>query len=105
MVTGSARGIGAAIAEELATAGASVAVCDVDEANASATAERLSGSTGAALIGVGLDIADSASVAAGVAAITAALGPVDTLVNNAGIDVIEPFIQSTEATWDRIIAV
>ncbi len=98
MVTGAGRGIGAAIAARLAAAGASVAVCDLDEATASATAAALPTTSA----GIRMDVSSSAEVAAGVARIGDLLGPVSILVNNAGFDIIEPFMDSTEETWDRL---
>ncbi|MDO8362182.1 MAG: SDR family NAD(P)-dependent oxidoreductase [Actinomycetota bacterium] len=105
IVTGAARGIGAAIADALAADGWSVAVCDVNLAAATATAAELRSNHRVAADGIGVDIADTASVRAAVAEVEAALGPVTALVNNAGIDVIKPFVDSTEDEWDRIIAV
>lgn len=105
MVTGAARGIGAAIAAGLAGAGATVAVCDLDEAGAVAVADEVAGRSGVKSAGVRLDVADGASVRAAVARVREVLGEVDVLVNNAGIDVIEPFVDSREATWDRLLAV
>ncbi len=98
MVTGAGQGIGAAIAARLAALGASVAVCDIDEATANATAESLPTPS----IGVQVDVSDRAAVVAAVARLGEELGAIDILVNNAGIDVIEPFMDSTEATWDRL---
>ena len=105
MVTGAARGIGAAIAAGLAEAGAAVAVCDLDEAGAATVARQLTRQAGVKSAGVRLDVSDGASVHAAVTQVREALGEVDVLVNNAGIDVIEPFVDSTEATWDRLLAV
>ncbi len=82
------------------SSGASVAVCDIDEATAAATAHSLP----TASIGVQVDVSDRAAVVAAVAHIGDELGPIDILVNNAGIDVIEPFMDSTEETWDRLWA-
>jgi 2-hydroxycyclohexanecarboxyl-CoA dehydrogenase len=104
MVTGAARGIGAAIASALAGSGARVAVCDVDGPGAAEVAAALTADGGEALAVV-LDVADSGSVARGVGAIRGELGPVEILVNNAGIDEIKPFVETTEATWDRLVAV
>jgi 2-hydroxycyclohexanecarboxyl-CoA dehydrogenase len=98
MVTGAGQGIGAAIAARLSGLGASVAVCDIDEATADATIKSLPTQS----ISVGLDVSDRAAVVAAVAHIGEELGPIDILVNNAGIDVIEPFMESTEDTWDRL---
>jgi 2-hydroxycyclohexanecarboxyl-CoA dehydrogenase len=98
MVTGAGRGIGAAIAARLAGLGASVAVCDIDDASGAVTAKSLPTPS----VSVHLDVSDRAAVVAAVAGIGEALGPIDILVNNAGIDEIEPFMESTEATWDRL---
>ncbi|MGD9703717.1 MAG: SDR family NAD(P)-dependent oxidoreductase [Acidimicrobiia bacterium] len=105
MVTGAGRGIGAAIADALAADGWNVAVCDIDGGAAAATAVALAEAHGVRALGVTVDIADGASVASAIATIESGLGPVEALVNNAGIDVIKPFVDSTEAEWDRIIAV
>lgn len=101
MVTGAARGIGAGIARALAADGFSVAVCDLQADLARETAAAL----GKPAKGFAIDVSDSASVRASVAAVEEKLGPIDVLVNNAGIDVIEFFVDSEEATWDRLIAV
>jgi 2-hydroxycyclohexanecarboxyl-CoA dehydrogenase len=105
LVTGAGRGIGEAIADALAAAGASVAVCDVDAEAAGKVAARLAERYGVRAAGVGADISDSTAVRAAVERVSAELGPVDVLVNNAAVDVIGRFVDSTEDTWDRIIAV
>ena len=104
LVTGSAQGIGAGIARAVAEAGASVAVCDLDTDLAAKTAEEL-GRIGPRAIAVPIDVADGASVRSAVAKVEADLGPIHVLVNNAGIDKIEMFVDSEESTWDRLIAV
>ena len=105
VVTGAARGIGAAIATELAAQGWSVAVADLDGSAAETTASGLPLVDGAVGIGVGMDVADTGSTRAAFDRAEAELGAIDALVNNAGIDVIKPFVDSTEEEWDRIIAV
>src|SRR5437868_8027593 len=105
LVTGGGRGIGAAIAARLAEDGADVAVCDVDAALAAGVAEQAAASFGRRAFAVWMDVAEEASVREGLAAVGERLGPVDVLVNNAGIDVIGPFVDSTEEAWQRIIAV
>jgi 2-hydroxycyclohexanecarboxyl-CoA dehydrogenase len=80
-------------------------VGDVDETGAIDTATRAAKDHGTQVLGIGMDIADRASVDAAVATTEAAVGPLSILVNNAGIDVIKPFIDSTPDEWERIIAV
>jgi NAD(P)-dependent dehydrogenase (short-subunit alcohol dehydrogenase family) len=93
-ITGAARGIGAAIAEALAGRGARVAIGDLDGDLAQATAAKLDGEA----IGVALDVTDTASFAAFVERAENAHGPLDVLVNNAGIMWVGPFADEPEAT-------
>ncbi|MCB2129146.1 MAG: L-iditol 2-dehydrogenase [Rhodobacteraceae bacterium] len=79
LVTGGARGIGRAICEAYAAAGAKVAVADLREEEARETAEAIKG------MAVGMNVSDPSSIAKGVAAVAAAWGGIDILVNNAGI--------------------
>jgi NAD(P)-dependent dehydrogenase (short-subunit alcohol dehydrogenase family) len=99
LVTGGASGIGAGIARVLAATGGRVAVADLDEDAASAVAADLSG------LGVHLDVTDRASTDAAVSRVEAELGPVDVLVNNAGISNVAPFCEITDADWDRLMGV
>ncbi len=92
-VTGSARGIGRRIAERLRDLGARVAAGDL-------RAPEIDG-----VLGVELDVADEARVDAAFAEVEAALGPVELLVVNAGIFVIEPFEETSLASWQRTIDV
>ncbi|MGW2287434.1 SDR family NAD(P)-dependent oxidoreductase [Streptomyces phaeochromogenes] len=105
LVTGAGRGIGEAIADRLAAQGASVAVCDLDQEAAVKVAAQLAERHSVHATGVGVDISDSVAVREAVERVTGELGPVDILVNNAAVDVIGRFVDSTEETWDRIIAV
>ena len=100
-MTGAGRGIGAAIATAASEAGAAVAVLDLDGGAAAATAAALPTKA----IGVAADITDSAAVAAAVADAVDALGPIDVLVNNAGWDKIEPFLDNDESDWDKILTI
>src|SRR3954468_24994310 len=93
MVTGGARGIGRGIALALAADGRNVAVADLLEEEAAATAEEAGG------IAVSMDVTDSDSVAAAVER----AGPIDILVNNAGWDEARPFLETDEAFWDRVL--
>lgn len=101
LVTGAGSGIGRAIAVRLAAAGAAVAATDLVLAAAEETA-RLAGGTTFALQ---LDVTSTESVRGAVEAAHARLGRIDGLVNNAGWDRIEPFLESSPETWDRVIAI
>jgi 2-hydroxycyclohexanecarboxyl-CoA dehydrogenase len=100
VVTGAAGGIGSAIVRALHEQGAAVAAWDLDGAKIKATIEGLPST-----LPVEVDITSRESVEAAWAATRDRLGPVDILVNNAGIDKIERFLDSEEATWERIVAV
>jgi NAD(P)-dependent dehydrogenase (short-subunit alcohol dehydrogenase family) len=98
IVTGGARGIGAATAERLARDGARVVVVDVLEEEGRATAEAL----GATARFVRADVAEPADVEAAVADAVAAFGGVDVLVNNAAITLTKGFEDTTPAEWDAV---
>lgn len=98
-VTGAGQGIGAAIARKFAAEGATVIVTDLRADTAEATAAEL----GNGAIGLQVDVTDRASVDGAVAAAIDAFGRIDVLVNNAGWDKGEPFVDSVPETWDRII--
>jgi 3-oxoacyl-[acyl-carrier protein] reductase len=98
-VTGSTRGIGRAIARALYDAGARVAIVGRDEARAQAVAAEL----GDRALGVSCDVAQAEQVEAAVASAEAALGPVDLLVNNAGITRDNLLLRLSEADWDAVL--
>ena len=102
IVTGAARGIGAGTAKRFADEGASVAVLDLDESAAAATAGSLGASRA---IGVGCDVADAAAVEAAVSRVVDELGKVDVLVNNAGITRDNLLFKMTEDDWDLVMGV
>jgi 2-hydroxycyclohexanecarboxyl-CoA dehydrogenase len=104
LVTGAARGIGAAVGRALARDGMAVAVTDRDGAGAEAVAAEIRQSGGTAVAGV-LDVTATATIAAAVATAEAQLGPLWCLVNNAGWDRLEPFVENDPALWDHLIAV
>ncbi len=104
LVTGAGQGIGRAIAETLAGAGHPVAVADLNPSTASDTATAIETAGGTA-VAVTIDIGDTVSVQAATGAVTARLGPIDIVVNNAGFDELMPFLETTEDFWDRIIEV
>jgi 2-hydroxycyclohexanecarboxyl-CoA dehydrogenase len=100
-VTGAASGIGRATAVRLGEEGARVAAADLNADGAEATASTI----GPEAVGLGLDITDLSSVQAAVAEAERLLGPIEVLVNCAGWDRVEPFLENSEETWDRVIDV
>jgi meso-butanediol dehydrogenase/(S,S)-butanediol dehydrogenase/diacetyl reductase len=103
LVTGGASGIGAGIARVLAAAGAAVAIGDLDGAAAAAVARRLPGP--AAKLGVRLDVTDRDATHQAVTRVEQELGPVQILVNNAGISSVAPFLDISDRDWDRLMGV
>ncbi len=107
LVTGGAMGIGGGIVEAFAAAGAAVSVADVDAAAAAALVERLT-AEGRRAIAVAGDVSSAADAQRMVQETAAALGGLDVLVNNAGIQPTASYMTAEamdEATWDRIIDV
>jgi 2-hydroxycyclohexanecarboxyl-CoA dehydrogenase len=102
LVTGAARGIGRSIALALGRAGAAVAVADKDEEGARAVAREIQAEGGRALA-LAVDLTRRNEVEQMVRTAEEKLGPLDVLVNNAGWDRMQPFLESEEATWDRLI--
>ena len=103
LVTGGASGIGAGIARVLAAAGASVAIGDLDGATAAAVARGLPGP--AIKLGVRLDVTDRDGTHQAVTRVEQELGPVEILVNNAGISSVAPFLDISDSDWDRLMGV
>ena len=103
LVTGGGGAIGSATAARLARDGFAVAVNDVDPQRASETARRIADRFGVATIGVAADIRDAQAVADMVATITEDLGPIDTLINNAGVLRNAPVGLLDEKDWDTVI--
>ena len=104
IVTGAARGIGAAIAKKLAERGASVAVCDLKEEWCAETVAAL-GALGAKAKGYGVNVAVSAEVDACVKAVLADFGKVDIMVNNAGITKDGLLMRMSDEDWDAVLNV
>jgi NAD(P)-dependent dehydrogenase (short-subunit alcohol dehydrogenase family) len=102
---GSRRGIGRATAHALAAAGWNVAVLDLDEAGAKETADDVAATPGVATLGAACDVTDEASVDSALATLAPALPPIGALVNNAGITSPVPFLEVSDAEWDRVFAV
>ncbi|MFF2277807.1 bifunctional aldolase/short-chain dehydrogenase [Agromyces sp. NPDC058126] len=97
-VTGAASGIGKAIATRLAAEGACVVVADLDLEKAQVAAAEL-GTTDVA-IGVAANVADAAAVQAALDEAVLAFGGVDLVVNNAGLSLSKPLLETTEADWN-----
>ena len=105
LVTGTSRGIGAAIALSLAEAGAAVAVNYRERAeDAEAVVARIEAAGGRA-VAVAADVSQAAAVKAMVEQVAASLGPIDILVNNAGVAMVRGVDDLTEDDFDRTIAV
>jgi 3-oxoacyl-[acyl-carrier protein] reductase len=104
IVTGAARGIGAAIATRLAADGWAVGVLDLTEDSCGDTVESIIGSGGTA-VAVGADVTSPDDAAAAVERIAAALGGPTVLVNNAGITRDNLLFKMTDADWDSVINV
>lgn len=104
IVTGAARGLGRAIALELARRGERIAVCDIDAAGAAETA-RLIETSGGSAAAFHIDVSDEASVQAGVAEISEQLAPPLILVNNAGVLRDDLIFKMSAESWDTIMNV
>ena len=104
IVTGAARGIGAAVAKRLAEDGLVVAAIDLDEAACKPVAEEIEAAGGRALA-VGLDVADEPAVKAGVERIAEELGAPTVLVNNAGILRDNLLFKMSADDWDAVMNV
>lgn len=103
LVTGSSQGIGRALAEGLAGAGATVIVHGRDAAKAARTAGDIASATGRTVHPRTFDVTDAAAVDTGIAAIERELGVPDILVNNAGVQRRAPIAEFTDADWDDLL--
>ena len=104
LVTGGGRGIGRATAELLADRGARVAICGrtSSELNEVRDSIQLGGGVAAAIT---MDVEDEASVERAIAEASAELGPISMLVNNAGVALLKPALETTVAEWDHMFSV
>jgi 3-oxoacyl-[acyl-carrier protein] reductase len=103
LVTGATRGIGRATAFALGHAGYSIGACARDPAALDQLLDDL-GKAGIAAAGRPADVADPAAVAALVSHVAERLGPVEVLVNNAGLGIFKPFAELALEEWDRTMA-
>ena len=105
VVTGAASGIGRAIAAGLAADGFSVVVADLDEANGRAAAKEIAAANQGRAIFQRVDVTDRTSVSAAIDACTRQFGSIKVMVNNAGFNKPEPFLEASEAIWHKIMDV
>jgi len=98
-ITGGGRGIGRATARALITEGARVAIGDIESSLAQRTAQELGGGT----IGLPLDVTDRGSFETFIQRVESELGPLDVLINNAGIMPLGPFVHETDATARSLV--
>jgi 3-oxoacyl-[acyl-carrier protein] reductase len=104
IVTGGARGIGAATARRLAADGLAVAVVDLEEQSCKDTVDAITAAGGRAL-GVGANVADADAVEAAVARVADELGPPTVLINNAGVTRDNLLFKMTDDDWDTVLGV
>jgi 3-hydroxybutyrate dehydrogenase len=104
LVTGAASGIGRAIAETYAHAGARVVIADLNQEGADRVAAELKTNWSDAL-GVAMDVTNEAAVASGFARTVEAFGGVDVLVSNAGIQIVDPLDQFAFDDWKKLLAI
>jgi len=104
IVTGGGRGIGEAICKKLAKEGAKTVVTDISLETAQETVDKIT-SEGGEAIAVQMDVTKMSDVNSVVEQVKDQYGKIDVLVNNAGWDKIEPFLQNTEETWDKVIGI
>ncbi|MEZ5592876.1 MAG: 3-hydroxybutyrate dehydrogenase [Gammaproteobacteria bacterium] len=105
LITGAARGIGAAIAKRYVEAGAKVAIADLQLEAAQETAAQLSAMGPGSAIGVAMDVTSEEQVNSGVAEVVKHWGGVDVLVSNAGIQIVHPVESFPFADWKKMLAI
>jgi 3-hydroxybutyrate dehydrogenase len=104
IITGAASGIGKDIAVVFAREGAKVAIADLNQEGADATAREIDRS-GKRAIGVAMDVTDEKQVQAGTEKVIAAFGALDILVSNAGIQIVAPLVDFEFAKWKKLLAI
>jgi 3-hydroxybutyrate dehydrogenase len=104
IITGAASGIGKEIAVIFAREGAKVAIADLDQQAADATAREID-STGKRSVGVAMDVANEQQVEDGAAKVVRTFGTIDVLVSNAGIQIVAPLVDFEFAKWKRLLSI
>ncbi len=104
LITGAASGIGKAIAECYAKHGARVAICDINQQAADATAAAINAGGGKA-IGVAMDVTNEAAVDTGTDKVVQTFGALDILISNAGVQIINPIDKFSFADWKKMLAI
>lgn len=104
LITGSASGIGKEIALRFAAEGGIPIIADLNLAAAQATAQAIQAS-GADAFAVAMNVTDEAQVEKGVADVIAKYGKIDVLVSNAGIQIVEPFVDFPFADWKKLLSI
>jgi NAD(P)-dependent dehydrogenase (short-subunit alcohol dehydrogenase family) len=101
IITGAARGIGAAFAEAYVREGATVAIADIDMARAEQTATAI----GLSAFAIRLDVSDQASIDSAVAEVEKRCGGIDILINNAALFDMAPIVEISRASYDRLFSI
>jgi len=104
LITGAASGIGKEIAIFFAREGAKVAIADLDQKSADATAREID-PTGRRAVGVAMDVADEEQVDVGTEKVIKAFGTLDVLVSNAGVQIVAPVVDFEFAKWKRLLSI
>jgi 3-hydroxybutyrate dehydrogenase len=104
VITGAASGIGKEIALVFAREGAKIAIADLNQSAAEATAQEFDRS-GKRAIGVGMDVANEDQVEAGIAQVIKTFGAIDILISNAGIQIVAPLVEFEFAKWKKLLAI
>jgi 3-hydroxybutyrate dehydrogenase len=105
IVTGSASGIGLAIARRFISEGAKVAIADLNGAAADKTTAEINAASPGHAMAVAMDVTDEDAVNAGIAAVVAAWGGIDVLVSNAGVQIVNPIENYAFSDWKKMLAI
>lgn len=104
LITGAASGIGKAIAETYAAAGAKIAIADLNQAGADAAVAEIKAKGGQAM-GIAMDVSDEAAVEKGTDLAASTFGTIDIVISNAGIQIVKPVHEFPYAEWKKMMAI